>query len=325
MCGLGDKGVKQFEFVNKCFKELHAKAGPSASKEHLLTCCKLNKAHALCHVDNADSVNEGVSTKLSDSLLAHVFVTGKVGPLVDDVGRVDSRSVGAPEGNLGRDASLVGEGPGAAAVVRQENETSREGRVPSVGVGGAKRLSLLEFVLVDGEAISASKRVVVGIILSRDSDDGSKCNAGLGRGTKALRLERVNGAEDCDGDGAEDYDGYGVVGCSGVRVEVGEKYDGDRAKCGGKRLVVRAETCVTPKVRNLLCVLEASKGSRPLRLASRKASGLGGGGIGGRVQAEVVKDKVREFFSARFVRDDSFQIKMDNVKFNGISGEDNEL
>jgi len=39
----------------------------------------------------------------------------------------------------------------------------------------------------------------------------------------------------------------------------------------------------------------------------------------------VVKEKVKEVFEARFVRNDVFQLKLDNVSFNSILGEDNEI
>ena len=43
------------------------------------------------------------------------------------------------------------------------------------------------------------------------------------------------------------------------------------------------------------------------------------------VDKEVVKDKVRDFFKSRFVGEEDFQIRMDNVSFNSIFGEDNKM
>jgi len=40
---------------------------------------------------------------------------------------------------------------------------------------------------------------------------------------------------------------------------------------------------------------------------------------------DVVKDKVIEFFEARFVRNEFIQLKLDNVRFNSITREDNNM
>ncbi|XP_068504131.1 uncharacterized protein [Phaseolus vulgaris] len=40
---------------------------------------------------------------------------------------------------------------------------------------------------------------------------------------------------------------------------------------------------------------------------------------------DEVKDKVREFFEARFVGNEDLSVKLDNVKFNSISKEDNQM
>jgi len=40
---------------------------------------------------------------------------------------------------------------------------------------------------------------------------------------------------------------------------------------------------------------------------------------------EVIKDKVRVFFKERFARKEGCQVRLDNVRFNSISKEDNEL
>ena len=40
---------------------------------------------------------------------------------------------------------------------------------------------------------------------------------------------------------------------------------------------------------------------------------------------EVVKTKVREFFEPRFVGESEPMVRLDNVRFNSISDEDNEL
>jgi len=40
---------------------------------------------------------------------------------------------------------------------------------------------------------------------------------------------------------------------------------------------------------------------------------------------ELVKDKVREFFKARFESGDGFQVRLDNVPFNFVSDADNEM
>jgi len=42
-------------------------------------------------------------------------------------------------------------------------------------------------------------------------------------------------------------------------------------------------------------------------------------------EKDVVKEKVREFFEARFVKKDVSQLRLDNDSFNSISGEDNEM
>jgi len=40
---------------------------------------------------------------------------------------------------------------------------------------------------------------------------------------------------------------------------------------------------------------------------------------------DVIKDKVRVFFEDRFARKEACQVRLDNVRFNSISAEDNEL
>ena len=40
---------------------------------------------------------------------------------------------------------------------------------------------------------------------------------------------------------------------------------------------------------------------------------------------DEVKDKVRDFFEARFVRNEELPVKIDNVCFNSISEEDNQM